>query len=196
MRGRSVGGGAGEPVDGGMERVLDVGPLLLQVGETGVQPGQPLVDERGELEPRVDRGAAVRVVAPADRRDRVQRPDLPDQRQLPVVSLLRRRVLLPQPLDLALQRVGHGGAERLGLGLHPCLDDAYPGGTRDASPQGPLVQRARQSRHPHAAARRHAAPRQAAADRALRVHHDRIEDRTPPVCCLSRHVLRPPPCPC
>ena len=196
VRRRCVGGGAGEPVGGDGELVLDVAQRLLQLDEAGVQSRQPLVDEVGELQPRVDRGAAVRVLALAGGRDRVESPDLLDQAQLPVPAALRRRVLVPQPLDLAPQLVGRARAERLGLDLHPGLGDAHPGGAQDTGPQRARVQRAGQSRHPHPAVGRHAAPGQAAAERALRVHHDRIEGRPPPLCRLSRHVLRPPPRSC
>lgn len=147
-----------------------------------MQSRQPLVDEVGELQQRLDRGATVRVLAPAGRWDRVESPDLLDQAQLSVPASLRRRAPVAQPLDLAPQLVGRARAERLGLDFHPGLGDAYPGGAQDTGPQRARVQRAGQSRHPHPAVRRHAAPGQAAADRALRVHHDRIEGRPPPLC--------------
>lgn len=83
--------------------MVGVAQRLLQLDEAGVQPGQPLVDELGELQPRVDRGAAVRVIAPAGGRNRPQPLDLLDQAQLPVPAPLCRRALVEQPLHLAPQ---------------------------------------------------------------------------------------------
>lgn len=95
--------------------MLDSAQCLLQFDEALVQSRQPLVDEVGELQPRVDRGAAVRVLAPAGRWDRAESPDLLDRIQLPVPACLRRRVLVAQPFDLAPHLVGRARTERLGL---------------------------------------------------------------------------------
>lgn len=135
MRRRCVGGGAGKAVGGDGEFVLDPAQRLLQFEEAGVQSGQPFVDEVGQLQPRVDRGAAVRVVAPAGRRHRVKGLDLLDQAQLPVPAGPRRRGGVVQPLDLAPQLVRGARAERFGFGLHPGLGDAHPGSAQDACPQ-------------------------------------------------------------
>lgn len=191
VRRRGVGGGPVEPVGGDGELVLGVAQRLLQLDEALVQSRQPFLDEVGEFQPCVDGGAAVRVVAPAGGRDGVESPDLLDQAQLPVPASLRRRALVAQPLELVAQPVGRARAEWLGLDLHPDLADAHAGGAQDTGPQRVRVQRTGQSRHPHPAVGRHPAPGQAPAERALRVHHDRIEGRSPPLYRLSRHVLRP-----
>ncbi len=120
--------------------MLDAAQLLLRLGETFVQARQAPVDEVGQLQPCVDRGAAVRGLGIGDRRYRVQGPDLLDQAQLPVPAALGRRVGVPQPLDLAPQRVGCVGAERLGLDLHPCFGDAHCGDAEDSGPQRGRIQ--------------------------------------------------------
>lgn len=105
--------------------MLDIAQRLLQLAEMLVQPRQPLVDEVGEFQPGVDRGAAVRVVALAGRRYGLQGPDLLDQAQLPVPPSPRGRVLVAQPLRLAPQLVGRTGTGRLGLDLDAGPGDAY-----------------------------------------------------------------------
>ena len=105
-----------------------------------MQSRQPLVDEVGEFQPRVDRGGAVRVVAPAGGWDRAESTDLLDQTQLPVPASPRRRVLVAQAIDLAPQLVGRARAEWLGLDVHPGLGDTNAGGTQDPGPQRARVQ--------------------------------------------------------
>ncbi len=72
MSRRYVGRGAGELVHGDAELVAGDAQRVLQLDEAGVQPGEPLVHEAGELQPRIHRSAADGVLGRTGRRDGVQ----------------------------------------------------------------------------------------------------------------------------
>lgn len=193
VRRRRVGGGAGEPVGGNLRLVLRHEQGFLQLGQAVVEPRQAFVDETGQFQPRVDRGTAVlRVVALTRGRYRAERPDLLDPAHHAVPAPPRRLARVLEPLGLVPQALGCVRAERSGPRLHPGLGDAQPGGAQHPRPQRTRVDGAGQSRHPYPAVGRYPAPRQAAADRALCVHHDRVEGRFPALRRSSRHVLRTP----
>ncbi|CAM5719017.1 hypothetical protein SGLAM104S_09445 [Streptomyces glaucescens] len=193
MRRGRIGGGAGEPVGGDSQLVLDALQLLVEFAEAGVQHGQPVVDEVGQLQPRVDRRGTVRVLLPAGRRHRTQRRHLVDQALLSVPAGSDGLPRVAQPLHLTPQLAGRAGTGRFGLDLHPGLGDPQPGGTDHPRPQRAGVHRTGQPGHPHPPVHGHTAAGEPAAQGALRVDHHRIECRSPPRERLSRHVL-PPRC--
>ncbi|CAM5402369.1 hypothetical protein SHIRM173S_12575 [Streptomyces hirsutus] len=194
MRRRRVGGGTEEPVRRDGELVLDPAQLLVQFAEPAVQSGQALIDEVGEFRPATRStgvrrcgssrllvgGTGCRALISSIRADcRSRRPRAAAQSSRSR-STSRRKV--------SERSVSWGSActsTRASVNTHP-------GSTDDAGPQPVRVQRPGQPRHPHLSARRYRAPGPAAAERALRVHHHRIECRRPPRRnCPSRHVLPP-----
>lgn len=166
---------------------------LLQLAERVVQSPQAVVHEAAELQPGVHRGAPVRLVTLAGRRNRTQRPDLLDETERAVPSPPDGRARVTEAIDLGLQLVLAGGVERLRLDLDPRLAHPDPGRSQDPDPEGIRVHGAGQPHHAHAPERSCAAPGEATAQGPLLVHHHRVEGRTPPLRRLGSHMIRPRP---